>query len=759
MVLAPADFYAYSRATGAPVPQTPEERAQIATDVLEFRRNQLKAPEEKPDTLKAIGAATLAVAGALGAGFGAKKFLDRRAQIAKGPAKSATAGVRQVDLNKIRDVEAATQVDLTQVQQSTAPLQRDQTFEALDSGQAQMEQRVEMGVRRNEDIDTSQYAALKQMADENEALMRAEADPSQMMGYEPDASANIAASKLPDGRPLDQAETSFKEFSQRAQALADAEIQRVRELRASSASPTTSEALMSSSLSKDEVADRIMAAANFGENTLERSALLDPNVPASAVEDLLGSTWKEGLRGGMQRNLPQEVGRNRGMVSLDDLAQSREDFPDVTGIETTGAFVDTETYRERTNKGTTLIPGSTFQAEGAVAQSGRQERFGDRQIPVRATTEGDPSRGVRWNPEKNRYELEGAATGRVLGSPDSSTDINISDTKLRGGFEPADPKAGYSSRQTISRVPVLEYLDQPQVVQGESGQLYQLSGKTKISPDKTAPLTGLKGMATTTGSYVFGKPGSALAQNQTQNFNLNVNLLRDAAASAKDTYFNNPTTRNAFLGSKGKTLDSATGLDYKDFMIQDMNRQLENQGIRLDILQQKQNKAGTRYYGADTHAFVDSFLGSTTERDVYGQKLMVNKKTGNLEPVGEVGPIPELGAKVRGFGGMDPMLLDDASEYAGPVSFNNPRVGGVTPQRVLAQGAGVPGAPDLSTQVVRPSATGAEMESLRQTMAQQSDPAPRRSRSNVDFVGGEEMAKIQEGLLAKAKRRQAKARS
>ncbi len=221
MVLAPADFYAYSRATGAPVPQTPEERAQIATDVLEFRRNQLKAPEEKPDTLKAIGAATLAVAGALGAGFGAKKFLDRRAQIAKGPAKSATAGVRQVDLSKLSDVEAATQVDLTQVQQSTAPLQRHQTFEALDSGQAQMEQRVEMGVRRNEDIDTSQYAALKQMADENEALMRAEADPSQMMGYEPDASANIAASKLPDGRPLDQAETSFKEFSQRAQAISD----------------------------------------------------------------------------------------------------------------------------------------------------------------------------------------------------------------------------------------------------------------------------------------------------------------------------------------------------------------------------------------------------------------------------------------------------------------------------------------------------------------------------------------------------------
>jgi hypothetical protein len=621
-----------------------------------------------------------------------------------------------------------------------------------------MEQRVEMGVRRNEDIDTSQYAVLKQMADENEALMRAEADPSQMIGYELDAAANVAASKLPDGLPLDQAETSFKEFSQRAQDIANAELQRVRELR-SNISPTTSEALMSSSLPKEEVIDRVMAAANFEKGTLDRSALLDPNVPTSAVADLLGSTWKEGYRGGMQRNLPQEVGRGRSMVSLDDLAQGSADFPDVTGIETTGAFVDTETYRERTNKGTTLLPGSTFQAEGVTPQSGRQERLDDRQRPVRATPEGDPSRGVRWNPEKERLELEGAATGRVLGAPDSSADINVSDTKLRGGFEPADPRAGSSSRQTISRVPVLEYLDEPQVVKGESGQLYQLSGKTKISSTKTAPLTGLKGMATTTGSYVFAEPGTALAQNQIQNFNLNVNLLRDAATNAKDTYFNNPTARNAFLASKGKTADAATGLDYKDFMIQDMNRQLENQGIRLDILQQKENKMGSRYYGADTHAFVDSFLGSATERDVYGQKLMVNKQTGNLEPVGEVGPIPELGAKVRGFGGIDPMQLEDAGEYAGPVSFKNPRVGGVTPQRVLAQGAGVPGAPDLSTPAVRPSATGAEMEDLRQRMAQEGGQTSGRRSSSVDFVGGEEMAKIQETLLAKAKRRQAKSRS
>lgn len=202
MVLAPADFYAYSRATGAPVPQTPEERAQIATDVLEFRRNQLKAPEEKPDTLKAIGAATLAVAGALGAGFGAKRFLDRRAQIPKGPAKSATAGVRQADLSKMMDaLEPATKVDLTGLQESTAPLQRGQTFEALDSGQAQMEQRVEMNVRRNEDVDLTEFAINKEIANQSELPA----------GAAPDVATNVAASKLPDGIPLDQAERSLSD--------------------------------------------------------------------------------------------------------------------------------------------------------------------------------------------------------------------------------------------------------------------------------------------------------------------------------------------------------------------------------------------------------------------------------------------------------------------------------------------------------------------------------------------------------------------
>lgn len=98
MALSPADFYAYSRATGAPIPEDPEERAQIAPEVLEFRRNQLKAPQQESNPLAALGTAAVGLGALAGLGFGARALMRRGQQIPKGPAKSATAGVRQVNL-------------------------------------------------------------------------------------------------------------------------------------------------------------------------------------------------------------------------------------------------------------------------------------------------------------------------------------------------------------------------------------------------------------------------------------------------------------------------------------------------------------------------------------------------------------------------------------------------------------------------------------------------------------------------------------
>lgn len=163
MALSPADFYAYSRATGAPIPEDPEERAQMAPDVLEFRRNQLKAPEgelvvaglrgfgpyknvnpaeleqrrqellnqdkrEEPNPLGALGAAAAAVGALAGLGFGARALMRRGQQIPKGPAKSATAGVRQINL---ADMEQAVRRVAAEPSPSKVPPTRQEVYAAV----------------------------------------------------------------------------------------------------------------------------------------------------------------------------------------------------------------------------------------------------------------------------------------------------------------------------------------------------------------------------------------------------------------------------------------------------------------------------------------------------------------------------------------------------------------------------------------------------------------------------------------------------
>ena len=97
----PADFYAFSAATGIDVPDDPYERAALAPQVLEFRRNQLKAPQQESNVAQTIGTAALAGAAAVGAGLAARRFFGRGAQIPKGPARSATQPIRTVDLQEM----------------------------------------------------------------------------------------------------------------------------------------------------------------------------------------------------------------------------------------------------------------------------------------------------------------------------------------------------------------------------------------------------------------------------------------------------------------------------------------------------------------------------------------------------------------------------------------------------------------------------------------------------------------------------------
>jgi hypothetical protein len=82
MALSQADFYAYSRATGAPVPQDPEEQARMVPEVLEFRRNQLRAPRQEKNDGFDVG--DLLGVGALAAGVGAGAYGLRRGLAGRG---------------------------------------------------------------------------------------------------------------------------------------------------------------------------------------------------------------------------------------------------------------------------------------------------------------------------------------------------------------------------------------------------------------------------------------------------------------------------------------------------------------------------------------------------------------------------------------------------------------------------------------------------------------------------------------------------
>jgi hypothetical protein len=97
MALSPADFAAYSRATGTPYPENPEERAQLAPEVLEFRRNQLRGQQEESNLPGILGAVAAGL-GILGAGtYGGIRLAGRR----RPQTEQTGLGFKQDDLSTV----------------------------------------------------------------------------------------------------------------------------------------------------------------------------------------------------------------------------------------------------------------------------------------------------------------------------------------------------------------------------------------------------------------------------------------------------------------------------------------------------------------------------------------------------------------------------------------------------------------------------------------------------------------------------------
>lgn len=220
MALSPADFAAYSRATGTPYPEDPEERAELAPEVLEFRRNQLRGPQEESNLPGILGAVAAGL-GAAGAGFAGLRYLRGRSKPVKEipranipneadfykvaskespttPAPSRIADPWQGTYKTSAAIPQAT-VDLTGIQQISLTNQQSQFANAVESGEDQMTGRMRQQLQRNEDLDLS---AIDEAED---AAKRAEYLKFKQNLVSDDAITSVAAATT-DGVPLDQAE-------------------------------------------------------------------------------------------------------------------------------------------------------------------------------------------------------------------------------------------------------------------------------------------------------------------------------------------------------------------------------------------------------------------------------------------------------------------------------------------------------------------------------------------------------------------------
>jgi len=102
MALSPTDFYAYSRATGIPFPEDPEERVQMAPEVLEFRRNQLKSKDENFNVTNALGVGA-ALAGVGAGGYALSRALGRKIPTnATSTSRAANEGLVTTNIDRVR---------------------------------------------------------------------------------------------------------------------------------------------------------------------------------------------------------------------------------------------------------------------------------------------------------------------------------------------------------------------------------------------------------------------------------------------------------------------------------------------------------------------------------------------------------------------------------------------------------------------------------------------------------------------------------
>jgi hypothetical protein len=441
------------------------------------------------------------------------------------------------------------------------------------------------------------------------------------------------------------------------------------------------------------------------------------------------------------------------------------EYGDTEGVG--NLLIETEAFKEKTNQGTTMIPGATQTMRGAASGSEREERFQDVVLPLRRDAENRQTKGIiaapsyeeeikninaslnadnisleeanslksKLNADANLSSyLKSLEVGKRQNKQVVSSDINTQGSKLVGGVQSDQVNVS----QFLTTQPVSEWRKNSGVIKGDDGLLYSAPGKELL--DEEEPLVGYRRSRIpgvkpdAVGSPFVDVPNAPLTK-----LTLSRSELQDEAEAAKEAYFNNFKEKAAYLQrvdpellntglKQGLTLaDIGAPYHYQNFITEKVDNYLMNKkGINLPIL-----KAGD--YGIDKAGttFVMNLLKTEKSTPVYGKKFKVDLVTGRQVPLRDASgklvtnrggyivyatddekiPIPGR-YETTGGGGIDPMTIGEDYPDKRNVAFFTPRINTTSQQRLiqLAGNEGVNFTGTANTQI------GSLMSKLRREM-------------------------------------------
>ena len=561
--------------------------------------------------------------------------------------------------------------------------------------------------------------------------------------------------------------------------------------------------LTNSSLDLEEINQRILSAASQPAGSLDEQLLLNPSTPINQLRQrgLLGSTPKFDpatgrvesnptfeLAGGASVSMGDRPGKARkniatnfddeGASSYGDFYGSAEgDYVDLdtsAGIEGSAYLKETKGYTERTNKGQTFLAGEVEELVGSMPDSLRQERILDEFVPTRQIG-GEESPGITVDqsrgpysvlPPKNNPNKEPRVVDPRLrlqgGDKGTKQDINVEGSKLIGNF--AGPET----------TPYFQFDDQVGVLVSDQGFITPTirgKGIKDLKTAQTIPLTGRYSPGDdrlTTQPYMlfdtidtnagersvkrplYGPLLETVTDKQGKRRAIPVAVSRselDAVASRAAEEFKDPAVQRAYLGAVDPDYLKTQGTGAIDI------RPFDRTGyIAMQLDQAAKNPQGSIRKGralelpvlsdpSAKHRFVSDITSTNYDSQEYGK--IPFKKGAKSEPTGTT--------QRKGFGGVDPMQLDDASTYdAAAVEFFTPRIeGGESKTPLQAR-------PSLAPA----TATGSALAGVRSQLANVQPPKPERFQpkprpDSIEDITGQAMTQ----LLAQANRRRGARRS